>query len=476
MKELDPPPLKTQPFIKRLKKELPLWVAQGWVKPEHEKDIINSVIEKEPFEAKTSIIIFSLLGMILFSVGILLFIAAHWESLPKLVKLLLMFGGLWGAYGAADYFFLHQKHNPYFKSLGHLFLLLGVFLFGANIALIAQIYHISAHFPNGILIWSLGAWCVALCLHNKPSIFASLLLAGIWSYTESEFYLDKIHWPFLIIMALNLWVILKEKWVVAEKWESPFDFFLFILGIWLLMNFIWISKQYYTLYFNSLILITFIVLMVSISFYLKRAKESLILTRLKMSLQHHAVFYFLFVVFLLTFPDGVKYIGLASMASLALTCALLFLAFLAYVYFMRENDNISRIIKISGAAVFSALGALLILNHVLDHPSLMAIFFNIVFLSILLWLIGFGHEMKDKLYINLAFLYFAALVIARYFDVFWGLLNRSLFFVMGGLLLLVGSYLIEKKRRKFTESLKAPQIKTPPSKKSSSVNTQDKSL
>jgi len=45
-------------------------------------------------------------------------------------------------------------------------LLLGVILFGSNIMLIAQIYHIDSHFPNGVLMWSLGALLAAWLVRN----------------------------------------------------------------------------------------------------------------------------------------------------------------------------------------------------------------------------------------------------------------------------------------------------------------------
>jgi uncharacterized membrane protein len=42
--------------------------------------------------------------------------------------------------------------------------LLGTMMFGAGIWLIAQIYHIDEHYPNALLIWSLGALGLAWAL------------------------------------------------------------------------------------------------------------------------------------------------------------------------------------------------------------------------------------------------------------------------------------------------------------------------
>lgn len=42
-------------------------------------------------------------------------------------------------------------------------------LFGAGIWLVAQIYHIEEHYPNGFLIWGLGAMALAWALPSGGS-------------------------------------------------------------------------------------------------------------------------------------------------------------------------------------------------------------------------------------------------------------------------------------------------------------------
>jgi len=43
-------------------------------------------------------------------------------------------------------------------------------------------------------------------------------------------------------------------------------------------------------------------------------------------------------------------------------------------------------------------------------------------------------------------------VTARYFDFFWKLLPRSIFFIVGGLILLAGGMFLERKRRAVLDS------------------------
>jgi uncharacterized membrane protein len=62
-------------------------------------------------------------------------------------------------------------------------------------------------------------------------------------------------------------------------------------------------------------------------------------------------------------------------------------------------------------------------------------------------LIALGFQRQCMAQINIALLFFVIDLIARYVDVFWQLLPRSLFFIAGGLLLMAGGVFLERKRR-----------------------------
>ena len=68
-----------------------------------------------------------------------------------------------------------------------------------------------------------------------------------------------------------------------------------------------------------------------------------------------------------------------------------------------------------------------------------------------------GYLNKNPAYINIGLLFFVLDVIARYFDFFWKLLPRSLFFIGGGLILLAGSVILERKRRVVLQSFEAKE-------------------
>ncbi|MFH1674814.1 MAG: DUF2157 domain-containing protein [Pseudomonadota bacterium] len=139
--------MKNFRFIKRLRKELPTWVERGWVNAGSEQAILDHVTRQKG-DTRFLTYALSILGVLLLGSGVITYFAANWDTMPKLAKLCVLFGSMWTAYILAGY--LLQEHRM--PHIGQTIVLLAVILFGANIMLIAQIYHIDSHYPNGVLM------------------------------------------------------------------------------------------------------------------------------------------------------------------------------------------------------------------------------------------------------------------------------------------------------------------------------------
>ncbi|MCI0484063.1 MAG: DUF2157 domain-containing protein, partial [candidate division NC10 bacterium] len=129
-------------FLRRLRQELPVWVQQGWVTPGSEQQILDHAAAQRSPGVRYLPLAFSMLGVLLLGAGVITFFAANWSVMPKVAKLAILFGGMWLVYAGAGYA-LRYREAP---QLGEALLLLGVILFGSNIMLIGQIYHIDAHY------------------------------------------------------------------------------------------------------------------------------------------------------------------------------------------------------------------------------------------------------------------------------------------------------------------------------------------
>lgn len=78
---------------------------------------------------------------------------------------------------------------------------------------------------------------------------------------------------------------------------------------------------------------------------------------------------------------------------------------------------------------------------------LWAIIFNIVLFIEILGLVLIGYIKKNSFFINLGSLFLFLFVVIKYFDWFFSFLDKSIFFIGAGILLLLSGWLLEKERR-----------------------------
>ena len=74
--------------------------------------------------------------------------------------------------------------------------------------------------------------------------------------------------------------------------------------------------------------------------------------------------------------------------------------------------------------------------------------FIVAFFLVDIWLIMQSVLRNSVPQLNISLLFFVLGIVTRYFDFFWDLMPKSIFFMAGGVFLLVGGYWIEKTRRR----------------------------
>jgi uncharacterized membrane protein len=147
----------------------------GLITDEQRQKIVEHFQLKE--DGGKFLAIVSIIGAVLIAAGITLVIAAHWNDIPRGVKiatgLLLMpgfhAGGWW----------LREVQGKYRKT-GEALHLVGSCLFLANIALIGQIYNIVSRPPNAFLLWWIGIAALPWLLRSKAQHVLLLMAFGIW--------------------------------------------------------------------------------------------------------------------------------------------------------------------------------------------------------------------------------------------------------------------------------------------------------
>jgi len=184
--------------IRWLHGEIEQWMAEGLITLGQAEGIRARYRQPEG-GTPWATIIFSSLGAAILGLGIVLMFAYNWNAIPKFGKLGIVFGLLLLAHGGGAWLFLRGGR---YRGVGEALCLLGTVLYGSGIWLIAQIYHIDTHYPNGFLAWGLGALAAAWALASIPQAIAALALLSIWSATETVMFERFIHLGPVMIAAL----------------------------------------------------------------------------------------------------------------------------------------------------------------------------------------------------------------------------------------------------------------------------------
>lgn len=181
--------------VRWLHEQLPAWVTQGAISPA-QADAIRRLYPEPKAALPWAVLIFSGIGAVVIGLGVILLLAYNWQAIPKFGKLGIIFGALLAAHTGALRFL---KAADWRCQLGEALGVLGTMLFGAGIWLIAQVYHIDEHYPNGFLLWGLGALAMAWAL---PSVAQGVLAAAaltIWGGTENFSFGTAMHWAPLLL-------------------------------------------------------------------------------------------------------------------------------------------------------------------------------------------------------------------------------------------------------------------------------------
>lgn len=446
--------MRNSTYLKRLTRDLPVWVEKGWVRPGAEQDILNHVAAQQG-GSERHIIALALMGVILLGAGVITFFAAHWSGMSKLTKLLVLFGSMSAAYIAAAITVTRAR----LPRVGESLWLLGVLLFGANIMLIAQIYNIDSHYPDGVLMWALGGLLVAYTAPAQAALAAAIALAVLWSGMESMEF-DQLHWGFLLFWLACLPAIYRKSWHTAAQLAMAG------LLVWSLFFFANLARIYdHSAYLVQLYFLAYLTLFVG-GMVLATSARTLELASI---VKHYAAVAATLAFFALTFPDlqrkpmvwrGVAAAPLPDAAWAALTLAAAALLAALALWHRRLNPVAETAPHLKwGRLLLVVIAVLFATNLVLqgEYGGLLALLFNLAFFGALVWLLFHAVHHADKPLLNLAFLMFALWLLSRYFDTFWTLLNRSFFFMAGGVLLLAGGYVLERQRRKLRQMMAAPQ-------------------
>lgn len=126
-------------------------------------------------------------GALMLCSGILLFVSAHWHDWPPSQRFILVLALVAIFHLAGS--FLGAK----VPAMGVALHTIGTIALGAGIFLAGEIFNLSEHWPNAILLWALGAAVGWLLLRQWPQALLFVVLVpwwlfGEWSMATAEYF------------------------------------------------------------------------------------------------------------------------------------------------------------------------------------------------------------------------------------------------------------------------------------------------
>ncbi|MGE0268959.1 MAG: DUF2157 domain-containing protein [Candidatus Omnitrophota bacterium] len=390
------------------------WLEQGMIDQIlADKMLMDITEDKKERSSNKLIVVLSTLGSLLLGIGAFLFMASNWMTLSSLAKVFLLIGGTAGSY-YAGYVLKYEKAN--YPRVGNSLLFLGSLLFGASVFLIAQIYHVNANSHLLVLVWLAGIIPLVYAFSNGAIAGLAAVLFYLWI---GLFVFRGISFN----SAANNFIALPALFLVSGN-------LLFQIG----------NTHYFK---GALQKIARIYRLIS----LKVMMAGLFFLSFKTFSGHHDYYYNVSKSF--AHVTGQFNASFIIFVILALILTVINLAFNP----TRSKSNIMEDSISLGLLGFTAL-----FFYFPSVTNIYTVLFNLILAGLIIILLMFGYQREDMKIVNIGMSYLGLFILVRYFDFFWELLPRSLFFLVGGFILIVGGIALEKKRKEL--KIEFSQVKT----------------
>lgn len=394
-------------------KQIQEWLQSGTINQEQATKMLADATQtrKEESSGKFITSIVSL-GAVLFGLGAILFVALNWQGIPNFLKIILLLGATFGSY-YFGYIFAYQKQN--YPKVGAALIFLGALLFGASLFLIAQIYNMNTSMRSTYVL--LGLWLAGIL----PVVygFLSEAIAALAS---------------LLFFVFIYLVFTTETAATSGMWGNGGRFLLdtLVVGIVSGIMLFGIGGFHY------------------ISENLKPIARIYRLAGLQISILIVFLLSMKFPYFLFGYGGfgneqaaqisgtSVAWVAVLGVIALLFSAANLFFGIVKTKIFFAENI---------AAIAMLALALLLFFSVGPGMDVLFRSLFTAAFAGIVLMMLYIGYQNMDMTVVNKASSWITAFIVVKYFEWFWDLFNPYLFFMIGGIILIMGGMALEKKRK-----------------------------
>ncbi len=191
---------------KDLAREISTWVDQGLISVDQAQLICRLYgVDYTTIRARsTAYSLLVVLGCVFIGLALITVIGANWDTIPRGLRMTSLLALTVGTHGLALRLYLSGSMS---QAVG--LFILGNLFYGASIILIAQIYHLGEHMPDGVFWWALGGLPFGVVLCHPWITLLSAWLALLWFFIE--YALDFFGASFPLFLAAQLYVLVRGR-------------------------------------------------------------------------------------------------------------------------------------------------------------------------------------------------------------------------------------------------------------------------
>lgn len=167
-----------------LSRQIDQWQAQGLLDKETADRLQKDVKARNHGFGIGGVL--AVLGALLLGAALIMFIAANWEVIPRIWRVALILLVMWGGYLGGAWLQQRSKDTSGDMLAGVFapsLYLLSAITYGAGIALVGQMYHMSGDLTTATLAWGGGVLIAALLLRAPILCVAALGIGGFYLYS-----------------------------------------------------------------------------------------------------------------------------------------------------------------------------------------------------------------------------------------------------------------------------------------------------
>lgn len=396
----------------RLKREILSWVEENLItEAQAEKLYQKYELQGEaPWYLRSGFILKGL-ALLLTGMGILLIISENWQRFNVPTRMSFGLVPLFVAYGLGFKFLYAKK-----KDAAELAFFFAGIMFGVNIFLQAQIFHISAYYPNGLLWWIIGTLPVALYFRSSLHHLLVQSLYFIWMTRQLEYSQFSPWAPLLFAGMLYLLYLKPNKLILLAT----------ILNSYLLIYNLNSFLAHDALNAFWLIFVAATLLILLLLQLLKSAYEEKYLERI----YYAGSLAILFIFYLHTFEEVARaYAGNhVSIVGFGL------LALLAIFWIkLEKSPEFMGLLLVVEILLVLHLTGIFYSGEKGSFGATVIIFTNLLFFGYAVWYIGYGIHRQVKHLFMTGVLMVVVLAISRYLDLFDNYILTAVIFILSGL-------------------------------------------